>query len=130
MRELLAANAELIRPNGAVVTGPGNIANSHARSFARFDATQHLLSGQDAEIDGDGATVRANLVAIHMWQGFPAGAGMLERSFTARGVITGAMIRTPDGWRIARMENRVVWRTGYSGDMRQFSYEEPDSPGS
>jgi hypothetical protein len=52
---------------------------------------------------------------------------MLERSFTAGGVITVALTRNPDGWRILRTENRVIWRTGFFGDMLQFSYETPNA---
>jgi SnoaL-like protein len=123
--ELLASDAEIIRPNGTAVTGPANIADSHARSFARFEATQHLLTGQDIEIDDDRATVRANLVAIHIWKNRPTEASMLERSFTAGGVIVVTLTRTPQGWRISRTENQVIWRTGYVGDMLQFPYEAP-----
>lgn len=124
-RQILASDAEIIRPNGAAVAGPANIADSHARSFARFEATQHLLTGQDVDIDGDTAVVRANLVAIHIWKYRPSQASMLERSFTAGGVITAALTRTPDGWRITRTENQVIWRTGFFGDMLQFSYDAP-----
>jgi ketosteroid isomerase-like protein len=124
-RQILAPDARVIRPNGAAVVGPENIADSHARSFARFEATQHLLAGHDVDIDGDTAAVRANLVAIHIWKDRPAGASMLDRSFTAGGVITAALARTPDGWRITRTENDVIWRTGFYGDMLQFSYEAP-----
>jgi SnoaL-like domain len=122
-RQILASDAKVIRPNGAAVVGPANIADSHARSFARFEATQHLLTGHDVDIDGDTAAVRANLVAIHIWKDRPVEASMLESSFTAGGVITAALTRTPDGWRITRMENQVIWRTGFSGDMLQFSYD-------
>lgn len=124
-RQILAAQAEVVRPNGAGVVGPANIVDSHARSFARFKATQHLLTGQDVDIDGGAATVRANLVAIHIWKDRPADASMLDRSFTAGGVVTASLVRTSDGWRITRMENRVIWRTGFFGDMLQFSYDAP-----
>jgi ketosteroid isomerase-like protein len=123
--QILASDATVIRPNGAAVVGPANIADSHARSFARFEATQHLLTGHDVAIDGDTAAVRANLVAIHIWKDRPLEASMLERSFTAGGVITAALTHTPAGWRITRTENQVIWRTGFFGDMLQFSYEAP-----
>ena len=70
-------------------------------------------------IDGDAAVVRANIVAIHLWKDRPADASMLERSFTAGGVITADLLRMPDGWRIAELENRILWRTGYFGSMAQ-----------
>ena len=116
---ILAADVQMIRPNGAVTVGTGNIADSFARSFDRFEATQHLLTGHDVDVDGDTAAVRANLVAIHIWKDRPVEASMLDRSFTAGGVVTADLRRSPDGWRISRAETRVLWRTGFFGDMLQ-----------
>jgi ketosteroid isomerase-like protein len=124
-RQMLAPDAKVIRPNGAAVVGPASIADSHARSFARFEATQHLVTGHDVDVDGHTAAVRANLVAIHIWDDRPAEASMLERSLTAGGVITVGLTRTQDGWRIIHTENRVIWRLGYFGDMLQFNYQAP-----
>lgn len=117
--QILASDARVIRPNGAATVGPANIADSHARSFARFEATQHLLTGHDVDVDGDTAVVRANLVAIHIWNDRPVEASMLDRSFTAGGVITATLRRFTDGWRISELENHVIWRTGYFGNMLQ-----------
>lgn len=94
-------------------------------SRALRSATQHLLTSQDVEIDGDAAAVRANLVAIHMWKDRPTGASMLDRSFVAGGVLTTALRRGADGWRITRTENQVIWRVGDFGDMQTFSYDPP-----
>lgn len=118
-RQILAADAQVIRPNGAATVGPANIADSLTRSLTRFEATQHLLTGHDVDVDGDTAAVRANLVAIHIWNDRPVEASMLDRSFTAGGVITAALRRFPDGWRISKTEMRVIWRTGFFGDMLQ-----------
>lgn len=117
--QILASDARVIRPNGAATVGPANIADSHARSFARFEATQHLLTGHDVDVDGDTAVVRANLVAIHIWNDRPVEASMLDRSFTAGGVITATLRRFTDGWRISELETQVIWRTGYFGNMLQ-----------
>jgi hypothetical protein len=118
-RQILDADARVTRPNGAATVGPANIADSFVRSFARFEATQHLLSGHHVDVDGDTAAVRANLVAIHIWNDRPVEASMADRSFTAGGVITAALRRSPDGWRISKTEMRVIWRTGFFGDMLQ-----------
>lgn len=117
--QLLSTDAKMIRPNGAVTVGPANIAQGHARSFDRFEASQHLLTGHDVDIDGDAATVRANLVAVHLWNDRPVDASMLERSFTAGGIITAALIRLADGWRITYLGNQVIWRTGFPGNLLQ-----------
>lgn len=118
-QRIFVPDAKIVRPNGAATVGPANIASSHAESFTRFEASQHLLTGHDVTIDGDTATVRANLVAIHLWKDRPADASMSDRSFTAGGVITADLLRTVDGWRITETGHRVLWRTGHFGNMLQ-----------
>jgi len=113
-------DAVLTRPNGSTTVGPRDIAASHARSFARFESSQHLLTGQYVESSDESATFRANLVAIHIWKDHPARASLAERSFTAGGVATAKLVRTSNGWRITELHNRVVWRTGVFGDMKSF----------
>jgi hypothetical protein len=66
---IFTAEAKVTRPNGASLSGPKEISASHEKSFARFEGSQHLLTGHDISIHGNTATVRANLVAMHMWQG-------------------------------------------------------------
>ena len=66
---IFTADARVTRPNGASLIGPKEISASHEKSFARFEGSQHLLTGHDISIHGNKATVRANLVAMHMWQG-------------------------------------------------------------
>jgi hypothetical protein len=118
LRQILASDARVIRPNGAATVGPASIVNSHARSFTRFEATQHLLT-----VTMSTSTVIplpfANLVAIHIWNDRPVKASMLDRSFTAGGVITAVLGRTPDGWHISELKNQVIWRTGFFGNMSQ-----------
>lgn len=117
--QMLTADARVIRPNGAATIGLANIIDSFAKSFVRFEATQHLLTGHDVDVNGDTAYVWANLVAIHIWKDRPVKASMPDRSFTAGGIITAALRRSPDGWRISEMEMRAIWRTGFFGDMLQ-----------
>jgi hypothetical protein len=79
---------------------------AHARRVhAEFVATQHLTSGVQIEIDGDHATVLANLVAV------------LIRAEAAEPVMVGERyrfeaVRTLDGWRFSRVEVTPVWRRG------------------
>ena len=68
----------MTRPNGTATVGPANIVDSFARGFARLEATQHLLTGQDVDMDGDTAAVRTSLVAIHIWNDRPVEATSLE----------------------------------------------------
>ncbi len=122
-QQIFTNDAKIVRPHGAVTIGPVAIAHSHSESFARFKGSQHLLTGQDVTITDNTASIRANLVAIHLWKDKPADASMLESSFTAGGVITADLLHTPDGWRITRMDNHVLWRLGSFGDMLQTGKE-------
>ncbi|WP_066039211.1 nuclear transport factor 2 family protein [Herbiconiux solani] len=111
--EVFADDGVVLRPNGTSMTGPTEIVESHRVSFARFAATQHLLTGHDVEPEGDGLSVRANLVAMHLWaenaNGVISGP---DDFFVAGAVITASLVRSPAGLRIARLVNTNVWKGG------------------
>ena len=112
LRRIVTDDVKVIRPNGAAMIGPETIGQSHRESMARFESTQHIISNHDVAIDGDTATVRANVVAIHIWPGARTMLTKPESYFTAGGVITAHLVRTGEGWRISEMSNRVLWRAG------------------
>ena len=116
---ILTAEATVTRPNGASLTGPEEISASHQRSFTRFEGSQHLLAVPDIAIDGDTATVRANLVAMHMWQGSNTNANNADNFFVAGGVIRAELEQTDGHWRTSRLRNDVVWRAGGFRNMMQ-----------
>jgi len=112
-------DAEVIRPNGLSITGPEEIGASHRQSFARFDGSQHVAAGHDISIDGNTASVRANLVAMHMWQGSNTDANKKDNFFVAGGVIEATLVQVDDHWKISKMSNAVTWRAGGFKDMLQ-----------
>lgn len=116
---LFTADAKVTRPNGASLTGPEEIGASHEKSFARFEGSQHLLTGHEISVQGGTATVRANLVAMHMWQGAKTSANNPENYFVAGGVIHAELVQTDGHWKIAQIRNDVVWRAGGFKDMAQ-----------
>jgi uncharacterized protein (TIGR02246 family) len=116
---IFTAEAKMTRPNGASLIGPKEISASHEKSFARFEGSQHLLTGHDISIQGNKATVRANLVAMHMWQGSRASANNPENFFVAGGVIYSELVQTDGRWKISQISNDVVWRAGGFRDMAQ-----------
>ena len=115
MSQIFADDAKIVRPNGAVTTGPKEIGDSHSDSLSRFRATQHLTSGFIMTLnDETSAEFRANLVAIHLWaegHGDP-NADPNDNYFLAGGVITGHVILRASGWRITEIANQVIWRRG------------------
>ena len=115
MSQIFADDAKIVRPNGAVTTGPQEIGDSHSHSLSRFRATQHLTSGFILTLkDETSAEFRANLVAMHLWaegHGDPS-ADPNDNYFLAGGVITGHVILGASGWRITEITNQVSWRRG------------------
>ena len=116
---IFSAAAKVTRPNGASLVGPTAISTSHEKSFARFEGSQHLLTGLDISVLGDKATARANLVAMHMWQGSKTSANNPDNFFVAGGVIRCELERTDGQWKISQISNDVVWRAGGFRDMTQ-----------
>ena len=116
---IFTKDAELIRPNGLAITGPQEISASHRESFARFEGSQHLAAGHDIAIHGNTATVRANLVAVHMWKGSNTDANTKDNFFVAGGVVEATLVRVDDQWKISKMSNTVIWRAGGFKDMLQ-----------
>ena len=116
---ILTADAKMTRPNGMSLTGPEEISASHAQSFSRFESSQHLLTAPDISIDGGTATVRANLVAMHMWEGSKTNANNADNFFVAGGVIDVTLIQIDGRWKISELSNTVIWRAGGFRNMLQ-----------
>ena len=116
---IFTADAKVTRPNGASVIGPKEISASHQQSFTRFEGTQHLLAAPDISIDDSAATVRVNLVAMHMWQGSNTIANKADNFFVAGGVVDVRLVRDNGQWKISQISNTVVWRAGGFKDVAQ-----------
>jgi SnoaL-like domain len=119
LASIFTAEAKVTRPNGASLIGPKEISASHENSFARFEGSQHLLTGHDISIHGNQATVRVNVVAMHMWQGSNTSANDPENYFVAGGVITSELVQADGRWKISQIRNDVVWRAGGFRDVAQ-----------
>ena len=98
----------------ATVTTPGGQAQgiealtAHARrSHARFDRTQHVTSNVLIDLDGDRATVHANLIAT-----FVSDATAPEPTFTLGERYHFEAVRTPQGWRFSAVDATPVWQSG------------------
>lgn len=86
---VLAPDGLVLRPGGTSMVGPSEIVKSHRTSFARFAATQHLLTGHDVESDDDAVVIRASGLSIRV----PA----RSRRATSRPTSRGARLSPPQG---------------------------------
>jgi len=116
---ILTAEAKVTRPNGSSMVGPEEISASHARSFERFESSQHLVAGHAISVSGSSGTARANVVAMHMWQGSNTNANNADNFFIGGGVIDVTLVRADGQWKISQMSNNVTWRAGGFKDMLQ-----------
>lgn len=93
--------------------GVDGLATYHREALAKFERTQHLNSGAVIDLDGDRATVRANLISTHVLRSVPVPPGADWASlFTTGTYVDGEARRTADGWRFRRLSFRLVWATG------------------
>ncbi|HJZ71224.1 MAG TPA: nuclear transport factor 2 family protein [Vicinamibacterales bacterium] len=116
---IFTSEAKVTRPNGASLIGPEEIRASHEKSFTPFEGSQHFVASHDISLDGTTANVRANLIAMHMWQGTKADANKLDNFFVAGGVVLATLIQSNGQWKISQMSNAVLWRAGGFKDMKQ-----------
>jgi len=120
---ILTPEAKVTRPNGASLIGPEEISASHQKSFTRFEGSQHFVAGHEISLEGSTASVRANLIAMHMWQGSKADANKLDNFFIAGGVVQATLTQSDGRWKISQMSNAVLWRAGGFRDMMRTGAE-------
>ncbi len=73
------------------------------RTLAGFDATQHFLANHSVELDADRAVDTRYMQARHQ---------LAAEHYTIGGYYTSHMVRTPQGWRIARYTLTVTFSDG------------------
>lgn len=116
--EQAAGDATAILTADATAKTPGGVAQGREALVAQARRnhtaqTQHLIANVLIELDGDRADVGANAVATFadgpaesaLAPGLPAAGRALGVRYTFE------VVRTADGWRIARLETSVRWTT-------------------
>ena len=84
-----------------------------ARLFAGLGATQHTSTNHLHDLRADEATCTSNMQAEHFVVREP-GDGLADGAdrWTIGGYYTNELVRTPDGWKLARVTLVVTWQTG------------------
>ena len=87
--------------------GPDAIVDLCRGALSGLDATQHIISNEAIEVDGDRARARCYFQAQHVFRGAPGGD-----NFIVAGTYEDALVRTPAGWRIERRTLTPTWLEG------------------
>lgn len=82
--------------SGGTITGLTPYVEWVGKALSRFGRTQHLLGNHEIEITGDTAHMRTYFQATHVLDAEPDYLLVLWAVYDDR------MIRTPDGWKIAK----------------------------
>ncbi len=88
---------------GPEMNGYAQLEEAVRAALGVYEATQHHIADLEAEIDGDSATLRANLIATHLYGG---------NRFVVGGVYREELVRTAEGWRIAHHQLDSLWMDG------------------
>jgi SnoaL-like protein len=81
------------------------------KSLGRYRATHHISSNHMIAIDGDSATTRSYLQAVHV-------SGALTEHWTAGGWYDCTLTRTDAGWKFASVRLTPVWVAGEIADIK------------
>ena len=87
--------------------GPDAIVDLCRGALSGLDATQHTISNETIEVDGDRARARCYFQAQHVFRGAPGGD-----NFIVAGIYEDDLVRTPAGWRIERRTLIPTWFEG------------------
>ena len=102
-RALFTDDAEVHTPGG-VSKGVGALIEQARRNH--MVPTQHFITNPLIDVDGDKAEVTANLLVVFAHE---EGPRMLGERYDLQAA------RTPDGWRLSRIQARPVWEVANAG---------------
>jgi SnoaL-like protein len=103
LRSIFTEDSTASTPGGSVEGIDALIAQA-SRNHSRERRNHHVITNVLVDLDGERADVRANLVVTFARDAVPY--------FTLGEVYRFDARRTPDGWRLSRVESTPVWTTG------------------
>jgi hypothetical protein len=108
-RTIFTEDVKLEFPIGGYDGVPG-LAGFQTAARAKWDRTHHVGTNCVVNLDGDHATVRAQVLGTHVHLR-DQGTEPLPH-FTVGGYYDAEAVRTTGGWRFRRLALHVVWTTG------------------
>jgi hypothetical protein len=101
--------------------GIAGLAEFQRSAYLCWGSTFHLSGNHVVDLDGDRATVRAQVWALHVQQaGSPMGLDTAHR-FDVGGFYSASAVRLACGWRIAALEFVVLWTAGQGRPAADYS---------
>lgn len=101
---LFTGDAEAHTPGG-VAKGVGALVEQARRNHTV--PTQHFITNPLIDVAGDQAAISANLLVVFAHE---TGPRLLGERYELRAV------RTPDGWRLSRVQVRPIWEMTHARD--------------
>lgn len=98
---------------GSDLHGIDDIIARVRRALSPLDDSQHMVSTHQIRLDGDRATCRCYLHAQHVRLAAEGGP-----NYVVAGRYEDQLVRTPQGWRIARRDLITMWTQGNPNVVR------------
>ena len=106
LRSVFAPDAKAVL-RGVECDGVDAIIARISRPLDQLDATQHIVTNQQVELDGDVATCRTQLQSQHVLRSVEGGD-----TFLIGGVYDDRLERRAEGWRIVHRTLTQTWTAG------------------
>jgi hypothetical protein len=103
LRALFTPDASVTTPGGTATGHDALVEQARAR-HSRDDGIQHVITNLLVEVDGDQASVRANLLVSFAQSGVADTA-----QFLLGEVYRFDLVRTAEGWRFTTLRSKPVW---------------------
>ncbi|WP_280275314.1 nuclear transport factor 2 family protein [Nocardia wallacei] len=111
LHSILAADATTTTPGGQQAGRDAMIAQA-IKIHSDMYRIQHIMSNIDIELNGDQAGVRLNAIAYFAPAGISPSPVAPAPQLTIGEVYRLEAKRTPDGWRLSRVQSTPIWETG------------------
>ncbi|GAA2797501.1 nuclear transport factor 2 family protein [Saccharopolyspora taberi] len=92
-------------------TGRDGLADAVRKNLSAFHRTQHFVTNHLIDVEGDVATSRANLYAVHLRTEDDPAPWEVGGTYRCRAH------RTADGWKFAEVTIDAVWQRGGKAEL-------------
>ncbi|WP_053700558.1 nuclear transport factor 2 family protein [Streptomyces sp. NRRL F-5755] len=89
--------------------GINGLVEYHQKALSMWARTHHVNTQSIVSIEGDRATIRANMTSVHVHH---ERAGEAREHYVSGTYVTGDAVRTDRGWRLSRLSFDLIWKTG------------------